>query len=98
MNGARCGSTLRHLAAVRDRGHFETAEDDKVAPALGAVQNIDVPEEIKSQWATVIETTRKAAELEKSDGGRFEGTAATEQAAERILSYVNVQCSVDLSS
>lgn len=92
-----CASMDRVNVHLDSRGFFESAEDDDVAPALEAVRSIDVPEEIQSQWATVIEGTEKAAELENS-GGRFEKTPESEKAADRILSYVDVQCSVDLGS
>ncbi|MGP4024821.1 hypothetical protein [Actinomadura sp. 3N407] len=92
-----CASMDRVNVHLDSRGFFESAEDDEVAPALEAVRSIDVPEEITSQWATVIKGTEKAVELENS-GGRFEKTAESEKAADRILSYVDVQCSVDLSS
>lgn len=93
-----CASMDRVNVNLDSRGFFESAENDDVAPALEAVKDIDPPEEIAAQWATVIEGTEKAAEMESGDGGRFEKTPESGRAADRILEYVDVQCSVDLTS
>ncbi|XRQ05686.1 hypothetical protein ACN3XK_55455 [Actinomadura welshii] len=93
-----CASMDRVNVNLDSRGFFESAENDDVAPALEAVKGIDPPEEVASEWATVIEGTERAAELERGDGGRFEKTAESERAADRILQYVEVQCTVDLTS
>ena len=92
-----CASMKRVNVILDSRGFFES-EDGDVAPALEAVGDIAPPEEVESQWRTVIQGTEKAADLERNDGGRFEKTPESEQAADRILSYVDVQCSVDLTS
>lgn len=92
-----CASMDRINVHLDQSGHFKSAEDhDDVASALEAVQSIDAPEEITSQWATLIDGTKEATELE--DSNDFEETAETEKAAERVLSYVDVQCSIELHS
>ncbi|TDC86027.1 hypothetical protein [Actinomadura sp. 7K507] len=92
-----CASMERINVQLDSRGYFES-EGREAAPAHEAVKDIDPPEEIKSQWATLLEGTETAVELERNDSGRFEKTPESEKAADRILSYVDVQCSIDLSS
>lgn len=88
-----CTAIERLNVELDSDGWFE-GDDDQGDVVLQAVRDIDAPDEISGEWGTVIDMTetRNASEDEPEEDPEAEA------AAERVLSYADVQCSVDLGS
>lgn len=89
-----CAAIERLNVRLDGDGWFEGDDGDAGDVVLQVVSDIDVPDEISGEWGTVIEMTetRNASEDEPEEDD--DAIAA----AERVLSYADVQCSVDLGS
>jgi hypothetical protein len=94
--GDFCAQMERMNVELDSRGWFESA-DGSDQDTIDAVGSVDPPAEISQEWGTVVELTERSAEV-RSEGGEAEETGDSEAAAERVVSYVDVQCSVDLGS
>lgn len=92
-----CAQMDRMNVTLDSRGWFETG-DDEGDVTVAAVSSVDPPVEIAEEWETVIDWTGRNLEAESNDESDFDGTDESEAAAERVVTYVDVQCSVYLGS
>lgn len=90
-----CAQMERMNVTLDSRGWFET--DDGGDVTLDAVGSVDPPAEIGDEWATVVDWTEQHIEARSNDSD-LDGTDESEAAYERVVTYVDVQCSVYLGS
>jgi len=91
-----CAQMDRMNVTLDSRGWFET--DDAGNVTLDAVSSVDPPAEIAEEWSTVVDWTEQKVEAESNGEADLDGTDETRAAYERVVTYVDVQCSVYLGS